>query len=339
MSLPPREMDEAAARALAHFDVDAVATTFVSASENTVYRVEARDGRSYALRVHRPGYHNLAELESENAWTTALSDAGIETPRPIATREGRGYATVPYGDAGETRHVGLIEWLDGEPLAALLGRDDPGLLAVFGRLGELIARMHLHAATFAPAPGFARHRLDVEGLVGDDPWWGPFWHVPEFSPDEQGRVLDVRERIRRRLAVYGTGREVFGLIHADLLPVNVLARTDGAVAAIDFDDTAFGYHLYDLAVPISELTDEPHFPAIRDALLAGYQRHRPLTDEDRSLLPVFLLIRCLVEIGWFDSRLDGHLTYDRGGGSTREGLIGPYVRQALALIDKALPVL
>ncbi len=338
MSLPPREMDEAAALAIGHFDVDAVATAFVSASENTVYRVEARDGRRFALRVHRPGYHDLAELESENAWTTALSDAGIATPRPIATREGNGYATVPYGDAGDTRHVGLIEWLEGEPLAALLQRGDPDLAAAFGRLGELIALMHLQAATFAPPPGFARHRLDAEGLIGENPWWGSFWHIPEFSEQERALVLDVRERMRRRLAAYGTGPAVFSLIHADLLPTNVLVRSDGVVSAIDFDDAAYGYHLYDLAVPLSELTEEPHFEELRDALLAGYQRHCPLTAEDLSLLPMFLLIRCLAEIGWFDSRLDGHLTYDRGGGTSREGLIVPYVAQTLALIEQVLPL-
>jgi Ser/Thr protein kinase RdoA (MazF antagonist) len=132
---------------------------------------------------------------------------------------------------------------------------------------------------------------------------------------------------------------VFGLIHADLLPSNVLVRADGAVAAIDFDDTAFGYYLYDLVVAVSELTDQPQFPALCDALLAGYERHRSLSGEDRSLVPVFLLIRCLVEIGWFDSRLRGHLTYDRGGGSTREALIPPIARRALSLIEQTRPLL
>jgi Ser/Thr protein kinase RdoA (MazF antagonist) len=339
MSLPPREVDEAAALAIGHFDVDAVATTFVRASENTVYRIDTRDGHRYALRVHRPGYHDLAELESENAWTRALSDAGVETPRPVPTREGGGYATVPYGDDGETRYVGLVEWLEGEPMETLLDRGDAQLVAPCGRLGELIARMHLQTDTFAPPPGFARHRLDADGLIGEDPWWGPFWHVPEFSEQERELVLSVREAIRGRLAAYGTGPGVFGLIHADLLPDNVLVRSDGVVAAIDFDDTAFGYRLYDIAVPLHGLSGEPHFEQLHDALLTGYQRHRPLTAEDLSLLPMFRLIRCLVEIGWFDSRLAGYLTYDRGAGNTREGLITPLVQQALSLIEQVRPIL
>jgi Ser/Thr protein kinase RdoA (MazF antagonist) len=339
VSSPPREMDEAAALAIGRFDVDVVATTFVSSSENIVYRVDTRDGHRYALRVHRPGYHSIAELESENAWTRALSTAGVETPRPVPTRDGGGYATVPYGEAGETRYVGLIEWLEGEPMTALLDHGDPGLVAACARLGELIARMHLQTEAFVPPPGFARHRLDVDGLIGDDPWWGPFWHVPEFSEQERQLVLKVRDGMRRRLAAYGTGSGVFGLIHADLLPDNVLVRSDGVVAAIDFDDAAFGYRVYDIAVPLTGLTGEPHFEELHDALLTGYQRHRPLTAEDLSLLPMFRLIRCLVEIGWFDSRLAGYLTYNRGTGGTREGLITPLVGQALVLIEQVLPVL
>jgi Ser/Thr protein kinase RdoA (MazF antagonist) len=332
-------MDEAAAIALSHFDIDAVTTTFVSASENTVYRIDTREGHSYALRVHRPGYHNLAELESENAWTTALSDAGVQTPRPIPTREGGGYATVPYGTAGETRYAGLIEWLDGEPMTALLDRDDPRLVAACGHLGELIARMHLQADAFAPPPGFTRHRLDADGLIGEDPWWGPFWHIPEFSERERQLVLEVRASMRRRLAAYGTGPEVFNVIHADLLPDNVLVRSDGVVAAIDFDDAAFGYRLYDIAVPLTGLTVGQRFEQFHDALLTGYQRYRALTAEELSLLPMFRLIRFLVEIGWFDSRLAGHLTSDRGAGTTREGLITPLVMHALVLIEQVRPSL
>jgi hypothetical protein len=53
------------------------------------------------------------------------------------------------------------------------------------------------------------------------------------------------------------------------------------------------------------------------------------------LLPMFRLIRCLVTIGWYDSRLTGHLTADCGGAVTREGLIAPLVVQALELIEQS----
>jgi len=335
---PPPAMAVTIAQALAHFPIEVARTEFVSSSENTVYRVEARDGRAYALRVHRPGYHDLAELESENAWTTALSDAGIDTPRPVATRDGGGYATVPYGDAGESRHVGMIEWIDGEPLPSVRERGNRDLVTIFHDLGALIGRMNAHAAAWELPYGFIRHRLDADGLIGDEPWWGPFWHVPEFSPAERTLVLDLRARIRQALADLGTDRDRFSLIHADLLAANLLVRPQGGVAAIDFDDAAFGWHLYDIAVALFEASEETRYEALRDALLTGYRRKHPLTDADAALLPVFLLIRCLVEIGWFDSRLQGHLTNDRGERMRREALIPPLARQAVTLCEAVRPL-
>ncbi len=331
-------MEDVVTRALAHFDLAGALVAFVSASENTVYRVDAPGGRRFALRVHRPGYHNLAALESEASWTTALSDAGVDTPRPVQTRTGSGYATVPYGVDGEIRYVGLIEWVDGEPLDVAVARGEIDLMPLLDELGALVAQMHKQAATFEQPPGFVRHVLDAKGLIGDDPWWGPFWDVPEFSPDEKSRILEVRERLLGWLEGYGQGRDVFSLIHADLLPSNLLVRPDGRVSAIDFDDAAFGWHLYDIAVALHEFADHAQFDDLRAAFLGGYLRHRVLTDEDAARLPIFHLIRCLVEIGWFDSRLDGYLTHSRGG-NTRETLIAPLARRAVALTDDVLPLL
>ena len=339
MEPPPRAMDAAVALALEHYDLDGARATFILASENTVYRLDTADGARYVLRVHRPGYHSLAALESESAWTTALSDAGIETPRPRSTRNGSRFATVPYGNEGETRYVGLMEWIEGELLQDVAARADAHLEAVLGGLGGLMARMHTQAVGFETPPGFVRHVLDGEGLIGDDPWWGPFWHVPEFSSNERPLILDARSRIRRALERYGTGRDVFSLIHADLLPTNVLVRTDGRVSAIDFDDTAFGWHLYDIAVALHEFTQHARFDQLRAAFLAGYRQHRSLAEEDVALLPLFLLIRCMVEIGWFDSRLQGHLTYRRGASNDRETLIAPLARQVVSLAEQVLPTL
>jgi Ser/Thr protein kinase RdoA (MazF antagonist) len=337
---PPREMAEAVRLALEHFPVDVERIEFVLASENTTYRVTSTDAAAYALRVHRPGYHTLAELESENAWTGGLAAAGIATPRPLATRAGAGYATVPYGSDGDVRHVGMIEWLDGTSLEDVLEEGSGDLVAIFGELGALIGRMHAHAERWARPYGFVRHRLDVDGLLGDAPFWGPFWDVPELSPSQRDLVLDMRVQLGAALHAYGTEGDRFGLIHSDLLPPNLLVRADGSVAAIDFDDTAYGWFLYDIAVALFEVSTDPRYDAFRAALVAGYRAERALTDDELARLPIFVLVRCLAEIGWFDSRLEGHLTYHRGGrGVSRESLITPLVRQAFELWDEVRPLL
>jgi Ser/Thr protein kinase RdoA (MazF antagonist) len=333
-------MAEAVRLALPHFPVEVERVEFILASENTTYRVTSTDDVAYALRVHRPGYHTLDELESENSWTAGLAAAGVATPRPLATRDGAGYATVPYGTDGDVRHVGMIEWLDGASLEVVLEEAGRDHVPVFGELGALIGRMHAHAERWQCPDGFVRHRLDVDGLLGDAPFWGPFWNVPELSPSQRETVLDMRAQLGAALDAYGTGPDRFGLIHSDLLPPNLLVRADGTVAAIDFDDTAYGWFLYDIAVALFEVSTDPLHETYRAALVAGYRAERTLTDDDLARLPIFVLVRCLAEIGWFDSRLEGHLTYHRGGqGVSRESLIAPLVRQAFELWDEVRPLL
>ena len=61
----------------------------VSRSENIVFRVDAADGNRYVLRLHRPGYHSYRALVSEQTWTAALADAGVDVPVPRPTLDGQ----------------------------------------------------------------------------------------------------------------------------------------------------------------------------------------------------------------------------------------------------------
>lgn len=86
-----------------------------------------------------------------------------------------------------------------------------------------------------------------------------------------------------------------GLIHADLHLGNALFRA-GDVRLIDFDDCGLGHRVYDLAVALGELRDEPGYPAFRDALLDGYRRHR---DIDPTSLDDFIAVRQVAFDLWF----------------------------------------
>ena len=67
---PNRQAAHCARAALTHWGLSDAELAFASARENIVYRVDTRNGASFALRLHRPGYHSLPELRSENQWTT-----------------------------------------------------------------------------------------------------------------------------------------------------------------------------------------------------------------------------------------------------------------------------
>jgi len=74
------------------------------------------------------------------------------------------------------------------------------------------------------------------------------------------------------------------------------------LAAIDFDDTAWGWHMYDLAASLNQCQELAGFGALYTACVDGYRKIRPIAAEDLAMLPVFLLMRGMAEIGWFADR-------------------------------------
>lgn len=292
-----------ARRALHEWDFSVAQIEHTSTSENTVFRVDTDDGKTYALRIHRPGYHSLAELNAEQQWTAALHQAGIEVPAPYLTRDGRGYARVCLPGSTETRYVGIVEWVDG----ALLGRtmkwglDERTLVLRFEQLGRIAARIHNQAVNWQIPSGFQRHSFDADGLMGDAPFWGPFWELPQLTDAERKHILNARSSLYSILSDIGKEQETYSLIHADLHPHNLLV-SDNKLYAIDFDDAGFGWHQYELAVALFHDQGKPHFDAIREALIAGYRSERDLDDATLELLPVFLLIRALALLGWIHGR-------------------------------------
>lgn len=293
----------AAREALKAFPIEPEALELVSLAENVTYRVvDRRDGTAYALRLHRPWYHTHDELVSERHWIRALADAGIAVQMPMRTRDGQEYAVVAIPGTGEKRFAGLARWTTGRVLAQVLRETTDGRIAEqhFARLGSVTATLHDQAAGWRPPAGFTRNRLDAEGFMGDAPHWGPFWDHKGLSDAERRLVLEVRSRLHAALARLGREPAVYSMIHADMHPGNVLVDGDG-LTIIDFDDAAWGWHGYDIAVALVHQHGAA-LDAAQRAYLAGYRSRRPLSDEVVALLPMFRLVRGLAQIGWYHQR-------------------------------------
>ena len=315
-----------AERALDEWDICAAQLELISISENTVFRVDTDTGETYVLRIHRPGYHTLTELNSEQQWTAALKQAGIGVPLPRLTRDDHGYATVPVPESTETRHVGIVEWFEGITLSSIMAKTpDPQDLALhFDQLGRIAAQIHNQAISWQIPEDFQRHAFDADGLMGDAPFWGPFWVLPELKPAERKHILNARHVIHCTLSDYGKEEGTYSLIHADLHPHNLLVNGD-QLHVIDFDDAGFGWHQYEIAVALDAYRNASHFEVFRDALIAGYRSERALSDTAIELLPMFLLIRSLALLGWLHERPE----HNRG--NRARNLIQSACRQAEAL--------
>lgn len=294
----------AALQALAAFGIEPAELHFVHLSENVTFRAtDRRDGAPLVLRLHRPWYHDIAALRSEHLWTRALVQAGIAAPEPLLTQAGENFAQVEIAATGERRWAGLARWVEGELLADVVARetDSAANARHFAHIGAIMAAMHDQATGWTPPAGFQRHALDADGLMGPDPFWGPFWDHAILSPAERAMLRGARDRLHAALTRYGKPARTFSLIHADLHPHNVLI--DGAHAAvIDFDDSGFGWHQYDLAVALVAYQDHAGFALFRDACVAGYRSVRMISDQDLALVPMFLLIRDMAQLGWYHQR-------------------------------------
>jgi Ser/Thr protein kinase RdoA (MazF antagonist) len=63
---------------------------------------------------------------------------------------------------------------------------------------------------------------------------------------------------------------------------------NGDVRVIDFDDSGFGYCIFDLSVILEDSEDDQIQPQFRDALLDGYARMRPLSEDQIGNIDLFL---------------------------------------------------
>ena len=273
--------------------------------ENGVYSVfDQATARKYVIRVHRAGYHSDAELRSEWQWIGSLTEYGVLTPALRRSSNNRMFEIVETTGVPEPRQVDIVDWIEGMQLGSL----EEGLEGAaheireqFITLGSIMAKMHNHAEHWREPEGFTRHAWDLDGLTGDRPFWGRFWELPALSSRQKDRMLEVRDKLRTELTALGTAPDRYGLIHADLVYENILTDEDG-VRVIDFDDCGYGWYLFDLATSIFFLQGTEHFNLAQEALIMGYRKNRPLTDEHLSWLPTIFTARATTYLGWMHTR-------------------------------------
>ncbi|MDG2340268.1 MAG: phosphotransferase [Paracoccaceae bacterium] len=280
------------AEALAAWGFGNCQCDLVAERENSVYRVSTSSG-IFALRRHRVGYRSNAELHGELDWISALSEAGLSVPKPVASRAGNLIEMI-----GGTQ-VDVITWLSGEQLGET-GKDlsIKNSVSVFRLLGAEMAKLHIASDAWQKPSGFQRCEWDRAGLLGDDPLWGRFWENPTLKAEKRDMFVDFRKAANHRLAQVEAELD-YGLIHADLVRENILDHDD-QLSLIDFDDGGYGFRLFEIATSLFKNIDEPNFDALKSSLIEGYHDIREL---DLELLDLFMAIRAATYVGWIVPRL------------------------------------
>ncbi|MBE3637975.1 phosphotransferase enzyme family protein [Mangrovicoccus algicola] len=289
--------------------------SLLTVSENATFIArDPRRDRPLILRVHRPDYHQEAEILSELAWIEALRAAdAVETPAPVPTRSGA--LLGRFRDGADLRHVAAFEFMEGaEPDA------DAGLVPGFRLLGAISARLHAHAETWPRPPAFTRKTWDFDSAFGSRPLWGDWRAAIGLGPGGQDLLERACARLKTRLDAYGKGPDRFGLVHADLRLANLLAREE-ALGVIDFDDCGFSWFVYDFAAAISFHELNPIVPELQAAWLDGYRELRPLAEEHAAMIPDFIMFRRLLLTAWIASHAETATAAEAGHGTYTEGTL------------------
>lgn len=305
--------------ALRQYDIGADATLrLLNLSENATYLVEDA-GTQSILRVHRQDYHRPHEIESELDWLQALrADSDVTVPTVLPARDGRRVVTVGGADNaatvggaddpasvgvhGTARHVVHFGMVAGaEPDEGSLTVDD------FHTLGRITAALHDHSRRWERPAGFGRFSWDWEHSLGATPRWGRWQDASGVGAAETEVLERAQAKLRERLQAYGTGPEVYGLIHADLRLANLLVNPEGTgavgpqITVIDFDDCGFGWYFYDFGTAVSFIEDDPALPDWQDAWVSGYRTRRDLPAADEEMLASFVLLRRMLLLAWMGS--------------------------------------
>jgi homoserine kinase type II len=264
-----------------------------SGIENTNYFAETAQGR-YVLTVFERLTHT--QLPFYLQLMKHLAERGIPVPGPKADAAGA-----------------ILHTLQGKPAAVvdrLPGRHHLAPDAAHcASAGTMLARMHLAAADFA------LHQPNLRGLA----WWIETVPVvrPHLTPAQRD-LIDSELAFQQQLAASPAHAALpRGAIHADLFRDNVMFEIDAdgrdrLSGLFDFYFAGVDALLFDIAVCLNDWCIDLESGRLAEeravALVAAYDAVRPLTSNERRLLPA--LMRAGALRFWLSRLWDLHLPRD-----------------------------
>ena len=237
----------------------------------------------FTLRLYRAGTA-IDKIRSEVYWLKALRDKGqIQTLSPVPGRDDEMIQSISPNDL-PLRYATVYDWIPGETLHSRAAAEKtPELIR---RLGSMVGRMHHVSETLALPEWFTRPRYDLDWITAKVEKALTSNHT-DASTEELAKLSSLPERFLQSVGEHAEAPDVFGLIHSDLEPHNIII-SDGQPCPVDVMEFGFGYYLSDI------LTLSRHFSEDEQTIFfQGYQEIRPLPTNYRQQLALFEELRVL----------------------------------------------
>lgn len=278
---------------LGRFGVRAEALRCVARLDCEVWRVRTHAGPDLALRLYPLSHQDPAAIHTELDLLDALAAAGLHVPVPRRSADGERLHLHTDG-----RYAVVLTWLEGR-------QHDRGLTpARLEAVGRFIGVAHRVAKALLDSGQVRTERL---AAPLDLPAWaaGTRTGMDRLSPAHRRVLRDAAAQLHEEIEGFGRGPQVWGLVHGDLHPWN-LVFVRGAAGAIDFTDCGMGLYAMDLAATLQYLRHplaghhdhRPRYAALHDALLRGYAaEHAPPAQWSRQV-SVLVTARLFITLAW-----------------------------------------
>jgi len=254
-------------------------------------RLNSPDGSRHVLKIMHAGADAaLVALQVDVLRHLARVAPELAVPRVVPSRDGA--SSVAVSVDGVAHIAWLLEYLPGEPLAGASPRS-PALL---DELGAWLGQLDVALRSFASPAAHRSLKWDLAAAL---------WIAPECGSiaDPARRALvgraiaDYRAVVVPRLASLPRG-----IIHNDANDHNVLIARQHSGASrisglIDFGDTLDTITVAEpaIAAAYAAMGAADPLQAVA-ALVAGYHRHRPLSDDELAVLLPLVRMRLAVSV-------------------------------------------
>lgn len=284
-----RKMAQAA---LVQYELDVASVKLIAHWNNTTFDVCDQADNRYVLRIGRSGFQDVSQVVSELAWLNLIDqETELRVPQTVSTKLGAQVIEVGAHGVPESRVCVLFHRRGG------FFYDRRLMPYHYEQAGAFMAQLHLFAQSFVVPDEFVRKAWTVETALGCVSSVDQAAFLALLQPSDEAIYRAVWDWYVDVWHTLGLHEDVYGMIHGDFHPSNILFMSEG-VGAIDFDECGWGHYLHDVAVALMGIRDHKRSDALWGAFLKGYRAVRDLPEILDGALEAFIAGRLLGLAVW-----------------------------------------